>query len=1386
MKGKVGQLLWHAKQWSRLAHRWLRYELRTPRRRLIAVGLAMLLGISITIPLLSAYHTSKLYALTAAENQLVGTTNGALAPKLTYDSSTNSYYFNKSGIKPDPSSNNPASVAQQLESQRIGGGNGSAAAKDLTYSAQLFADPTKGITYYDDNTGLSFTLTPQFKLQPGKEEQGRVIYPYNNDVHMVYTPKGNGLKENLVIDKPVVGNSLTFSYHLDLPDTLQAKLVPDGSGELGIYSADPSLFTATGDSTDMAKLQSAQQTAPKTNLLFVLPAPVLASSTHQLGSSNVHFSLDNSGTVLTVTADNLQTAGYPLTVDPSVVVTSTSDWETNVGESDNISYATPNEIGRQTVSGGNFGTWATTTTFPVSTGQVAATVYNGYVYVIPLSQTVYYAALNSNGTVGTWNTTTSLPSDNEAYSLNAYDGYLYSMDGASSNTYYAPINSNGTIGAWKTSTPVPSSLYWGQTTIYNGYVYETGENSTGIDYAPINANGTIGTWTATTSLPAGRTSPGFAAGGGYLYVAGGNYGATTYSTMYAAPINSNGSVGAWSSVGGPTTAEDQGFFSTNGYLYWLGGYNQNSGTSTFSVYYGLIQANGSVNWTSMANLPAGGGNILQGAVVYNNYVYNIAGEQGYNGGTKITAVYYAQINPPGDTTPYSTTAAMKTAVSEAPAVVWNGYLYVFGGNTGSACTTTVQYAQISSYGLGSWSTTMQLPNAIEATAAAVYSGTVYVLGGDNCSGTATSAVESANIGSTSPAIGAWTTQTSLPTARTGLSSVVNGNYIYALGGYDGTNYLTDVYYASLNSAGTIGTWTATTSFGTGRDFFGAQALANYLYIAGGNDGLDLGDVQYAPINSNGTIGTWATASNTFLTARAGFGFTAYDGTLYIEGGTDGSNLNDVQFASINPATGAPNAWSTSANTITARAYLASVATNGELYVFEGDGSTDVQYAQFVGGGSGDVSGWNTGTALPAARAYSPAVAYNGYLYVLGGYTGSYHADVQVAPLTATTGAVGSWTATTNLPDARQVDAFAYNGYMYIVGGADGSGLLSDVESAPINATNGTLGSWTPTTALPSAMYGEVATYNGNAYLLNNSGAIYYATIGSNGTLGSWASTTAPGTSPGAYSPLVMYDGYAYVIGGGGSNVVQVAPINSNGTIGSWTSLGAYADFNHNRTQGMGAFAYSGYLYILGGSTISGSDLMLYAPILSNGTLGAWQTTTSGGPYYGSGVGATEYNGYIYDLGGNNSSSTAVTTDQYASLLIVPRVAYYSRLVSLGSLSALSSITYAGQLSAASSVDYETAGSNGVFGSPQPVSSLAGGTASNCTSTTTSGVFYVELLVTFNDSQNMTYPDTSANASYLTDITVNYGGVTAAPSVRLRNGMYFSTDTDTEQPLSTCH
>jgi hypothetical protein len=107
-----------------------------------------------------------------------------------------------------------------------------------------------------------------------------------------------------------------------------------------------------------------------------------------------------------------------------------------------------------------------------------------------------------------------------------------------------------------------------------------------------------------------------------------------------------------------------------------------------------------------------------------------------------------------------------------------------------------------------------------------------------------------------------------------------------------------IQLAPINADGTVGTWTTTTTFPTGRNGHTSVASDGFLYVIGGYRGQYLNDVQVAPINANGTVGAW-TGTVALPTARASHTSVASNGYLYVIGGVGGTGLtNEVRVARL--------------------------------------------------------------------------------------------------------------------------------------------------------------------------------------------------------------------------------------------------------------------------------------------------------------------------------------------------------------------------------------------------------------------------------------------------------------------------------------------------------
>ena len=225
-------------------------------------------------------------------------------------------------------------------------------------------------------------------------------------------------------------------------------------------------------------------------------------------------------------------------------------------------------------------------TVRVRRGAALAGLGAGMVAAVLLLASPASAQTGTNPTLQPWSSTTSLPEGRSRNGAVFNDGYLYLVGGVNdggtiATVSYAPVNANGTVGAWTNTTPLPAARRTVRPAVWNDRLYLIGGNDgaafQATSYvAPLNADGTVGAWTTTTPLPAPQTSHATVANNGYMYVVGGNTGSTCVTTVRYAPINANGTLGAWSTTSAlpaPRCGNVEAVTIANGFMYAAGGYD---------------------------------------------------------------------------------------------------------------------------------------------------------------------------------------------------------------------------------------------------------------------------------------------------------------------------------------------------------------------------------------------------------------------------------------------------------------------------------------------------------------------------------------------------------------------------------------------------------------------------------------------------------------------------------------------------------------------------------------------------------------------------------------------------------------------------------------------
>ncbi len=266
------------------------------------------------------------------------------------------------------------------------------------------------------------------------------------------------------------------------------------------------------------------------------------------------------------------------------------------------------------------GSWELTTLFPVAAYQYDPVEYNGYVYVAggwaPTDRTsldsVFFAALDADGSLSSWQETTPLPEPDQGPGAAIWNGHIYVALGHG-QIYRASIACDGTLGNWQAeATAAPDHGGRMSLEAYKGYLYVLGGHHNGTFYAdvfvaPINPDGSVASWVLTTAMPEPRQHQSVHFYRGRVYIVGGITEVPhILETSYSAPVNPNGTLGAWRQEA--SLAHPLWYHSSvlaNNRILLFGGLTQYAGGPVFDIYEGVIAENGTISaWTDTGDMPS--------------------------------------------------------------------------------------------------------------------------------------------------------------------------------------------------------------------------------------------------------------------------------------------------------------------------------------------------------------------------------------------------------------------------------------------------------------------------------------------------------------------------------------------------------------------------------------------------------------------------------------------------------------------------------------------------------------------------------------------------------------------------------------------------------------
>ncbi|OGD97866.1 hypothetical protein A3E71_04830 [Candidatus Curtissbacteria bacterium RIFCSPHIGHO2_12_FULL_42_33] len=634
--------------------------------------------------------------------------------------------------------------------------------------------------------------------------------------------------------------------------------------------------------------------------------------------------------------------------------------------------------------------------------------------------------------------------------------------------------------------------------------------------------------------------------------------------------------------------------------------------------------------------------------------------------------------------------------------------------------------------VGTFSTTAQgqLPEKIRSnttvTSTLGSSTYVYVLGGYN--GNFYSTVYKATLNATTGDMGTFATasQGQLPATyvwhTTVTSAFGSSTYLYVLGGRGNDTYVSTVYKATLNATtGDMGTFTTSAQTQlpqtlenqtTVTSTFGSST---YVYVLGGYNALTLRSTVYkATLNATtGDMGTFATASQGQLPASRAdhttvtsplIGSSTY---VYVLGGSGPDST--VYKATLNATTGDIGTFSTVSQgqlpkTLGGqRTVTSQVGSSTYVYVLGGisvsSDPVSTVYKATLNADNGNMGTFDTGSQAQLPQILSrqtivtsPLIGSLTYVYVLGGIGRTDHLSTvykavlldntferqrsgSISPTSAAGGDIGTFDTTSQaqLPQVSNTQTtvnstIGSSTYAYVLGGWNGSGRLSTVYKATLNADNGNMGTFdttsqgqlpqilqqhtTITSTLGSSTYVHVLGGDDGSYRSTVYKATLNADNGNMGTFdtGSQAQLPQPNQEHIIVNSTIGSSTYVYALGGwngGRLSTVYKATLNAdNGNMGTFDT-GSQAQLPQKLSSGTAVISTIGssrYVYVLGGY---GTDYLstVYKATLNatSGDVGTFDTGSQGQlpqtlQDHNTVISTIGSSTYVYVLGGKNSAN----------------------------------------------------------------------------------------------------------------------------------------------------
>jgi len=587
--------------------------------------------------------------------------------------------------------------------------------------------------------------------------------------------------------------------------------------------------------------------------------------------------------------------------------------------------------------------------------------------------------------------------------------------------------------------------------------------------------------------------------GSRVYLLGGEVGGAPTADVEVAAAGLDGSLGKPNLIGGMQTY--RAYHTTirvGHYIYVIGGLGSGPDTPLRTVERAAIDDQGKLGpFENVSEVNLVVARYGHQSTIIGNYVYVIGGkgDQGELGDVERAPIY---LNDQLGTFEPISDVSMDMPRSHFAIVKGANYLYVIGGLRAGLPTERVEKLEMFGNGyISDFQGAGQLFQPRANHAALVLGNRVYVFGGSGMTG-ALQVVESSLFSSEGTLDFIGMPDVYLPAPKADAAVTMIGNYVYVIGGQPlGSGPTSLVERASIINSSQIDTFASDQSaLNTPRSMHANVVIGQWLYVIGGQNGSGpLSTIEIAEIRPDGSLSEFALYPYTLKKGRFGHTALIVDDVLYIIGGIDsaGNVLDTIETAKINEDGSLEAPQTHLVRLFAPRGRFTMFAQGIYAYVFGGRTATgtpntdlaSIEYGIFDSGTQ--LTGFNDYNidTIKETREGAASIVVGDFVYMIGGdNNGSYRGVARVRVPFSDYTFVGLFAIYANsLMTPRSGHTVTRVGEaLYAIGGAD-TGPTVEAAGVARDGTVGQFGSSSTITLMTNRRGHSTVTIGNNVYII---------------------------------------------------------------------------------------------------------------------------------------------------------------------------------------------------------------------------------------------------------------------------------------------------------------